>query len=83
MVYKQLYNIIKPVMEDTSAVSMVVRLTYLYEQMMKSLKREFFKVQSDRMPREYKNLNDICDSLIEVVKLVESGERRVTGTVLK
>lgn len=75
MIYKQLYNKIKPAMEDTSAVGMVVRLSYIFNQMMSSLEKSFFTEHFCKMPKEYHDLCKMCDSLIEVVKLVESGER--------
>ena len=77
MIYKQLYNKIKPAMEDTSAVGMVVRLSYIFDLMMSSLEKSFFTEHFGKMPKEYHDLRNMCDSLIEVVKLVESG---ITGT---
>lgn len=52
-----------------------VRLSHVYEQMMTALKKNFFKEQCGKMPKEYHVLNDICNSIIKVIKLVESGER--------
>lgn len=75
MTYKQLYNKIKPAMEETSMVGMVARLSDIYEKLMSSLKKDFFNERFGQIPKGFHDLRQICDSIIDVVKLVESGER--------
>lgn len=75
MTYKQLYNKIKPAMEETSMVGVVARLSDIYEKLMSSLKKDFFNERFGQMPKGFHDLRQICESIIDVVKLVESGER--------
>ena len=75
MRYKKLYSSVKPALEDNSDADMTVRLSAIYEKMMNCLEQNFFKKKSGAMPNEYKELTGICESIVNIVKLVESGER--------
>lgn len=56
MIYKQLYNKIKPAMEDTSEVGMVVRLSYIFDQMISRLEKSFLIERFGQMSKEYHDL---------------------------
>lgn len=75
MIYKQLYSKIRPAIEENSMASITIRLSHIYELMMSVLKRDYFKERFGKMPKEYTDLIKIYESLIDVVKFVESGER--------
>lgn len=75
MIYKQLYDKIRPTIEENSMAGITVRLSHIYELMMSTLKRDYFKKRFDKMQKDCTDLINICESLIEVIKFVESGER--------
>lgn len=75
MDFKLLYRYLKPVIEDTSMTNTETRLTNIFKQFMNCLEKNFFRVQNGDFPKEYYELDNICKSIISIVRLIESGER--------
>lgn len=74
MIYKALYDKLKACsIDDNSDNDIVLRLNTQYTTLFECLNKTYF--HSHKVCESKQKLHDICDSIIEVIRKVESGNR--------